>query len=201
MRKSVDAEALLAHAGAARAGSIERTLWIVALLGSVLDRRVVLIGGAAHNLYTGEYRPTSIAGAADGVGHTEFERLGAAGLTDLGLGHRHLELWFGETEPPELIEFPTDLSDIESTDVISLTETVSVEVISLPELVVDRLIQATDGSLVTFEDAVALGVAAATEIDWLTVSRIVDERYRDPMLGELPSTLRLVRTAVEAAPG
>lgn len=201
MRKTVDAEGLLARAGAARAGSIERTLWIVALVGTVLDRRVVLIGGAAHNLYTGEYRPTDIDLAADGVGRTEFERLGAAGFTDLGLGHRHLELRFGKTEPAELIEFPTDLTDIGSTDVISLADDVSVEVISLPDLVVDRLIQATDGTLVTFEDAVALCVAAATDIDWVAVSRLVDQRSSDQVLGDLPGMLRSVRAAITEAQG
>ena len=195
----VDVDAILGRAASSAPGSIERTLWIVALVRVVLDRRVVLIGGAAQNLYTGEYRPTDIDLAASGVGRAEFELLGAAGFLDPGLGHRHIELRLHEPEPPELIEFPTDLDDIDSTDTIALTDEVAVEVISLPDLIVDRLTQATDATSVTFEDAVALIVATSSDIDWKAVGRLVDARSTGPMLDELPAVLRRVRSAAEAA--
>jgi len=195
----VEPDTLRERAVAAPWGSIERTLWIAALVGALLDRRVVLIGGAAHNLYTGEYRPTDIDLAASGVGRKEFEFLGAAGFVDRGVGYSHMELRLGESEPPELVKFPTDPSDIDATDTIALTDDVSVEVISLSDLIVDRLIQATDETSVTFEDAVALTVAAYGEVDWATVARLVDERAAQPMLGDLPSVLQRVRSAAEEA--
>ncbi len=198
-RRLVEPDALWERAATAPWGSIERTLWIAALVGAVLNRRVVLIGGAAHNLYTGEYRPTDIDLAASGVGRKEFELLGSAGFVDRGVGHRHLELQLADSEAAELIEFPTDPSDIEATDTITLTDDVSVEVISLADLIVDRLIQATDGTSVTYEDAVALAVATYGEVDWATVARLVDERAARPMLNDLPSVLQRVRSAAEEA--
>jgi hypothetical protein len=165
----------------------------------VLDRRVVLIGGAAHNLYTGDYRPTDIDLAAPDVGRAEFELLGAAGFLDRGPGHRHIELRLGEPEFPDLIEFPTDLDGIESTDTIASTDVVSVEVISLPDLIVDRLIQATDGTSLTFDDAVALLVATYGDIDWQMVAQLVEHRSLDPMLSELPTVLQRVRAAAAEA--
>ena len=110
----MDHDNLRERAATAEPGSIERTLWIVGLVQAVLDRRVVLIGGAAHNLYTGDYRPTDIDLAASGVGRAEFELLGAAGFLDRGPGHRHIELRPGEPESSVLIEFPTDLGGIEA---------------------------------------------------------------------------------------
>lgn len=197
----MDNDILLGRAASAEPGSIERTLWIVALVQAVLDRRVVLIGGAAHNLYTGDYRPTDIDLAASGVGRAEFELLGAAGFLDRGPGHRHIELRLREPEFPELIEFPTDLDGIDSTDSIALTDGVSVEVISLADLIVDRLIQATDATSVTFDDAVALVVAAREDVDWEAVERLVEDRSASPMLSELPTLLLRVRSAAEEALG
>jgi hypothetical protein len=195
----VDNDALRERAASAEPGSIERSLWIVALVQALLDRRVVLIGGAAHNLYTGDYRPTDIDLAAPGVGRTEFELLGAAGFFDRGPGHRHIELRLGEPEFPELIEFPTDLDGIDSTDSIALADEVSVEVISLADLVVDRLIQATDATSVTFDDAVALMVATYADIDWEVVDQLVENHSLDPMLSELPTVLQRVRAAAAEA--
>lgn len=195
----MDAEVLKARAASAESGSIERTLWITALVSEVLDRRVVLIGGAAHNLYTGEYRPTDIDLAATGVGRSEFETLAGQGFIDRGIGHRHIELHLRDSEPPELVEFPTDLTDIDSTDTVRLAEGVAVEVISLSDLVVDRLIQATDGTPVTFDDAVALLVATSSEVDWTTVMRLVEQRSDEPFLNELEEVFESIRLVAESA--
>lgn len=195
----MDAEVLKARAAWAESGSIERTLWITALVSEVLDRRVVLIGGAAHNLYTGEYRPTDIDLAATGVGRSEFETLAKHGFIDRGIGHRHIELHLRDSEPPELVEFPTDLTDIDSTDTVRLAEGVAVEVISLSDLVVDRLIQATDGTPVTFDDAVALLVATSSEVDWTTVRRLTAKKSAEPRLGDLPEVLEHARATAEQA--
>jgi hypothetical protein len=195
----VDPEALRRRAETADAGSIERALWIVALVQSLLDRRVVLIGGAAQNLYTGEYRPTDIDLAAPGVGRADFELLGSSGFVDRGPGHRHVELHLRQEDAPELIEFPADLSDIDATDEIALADDVTIEVITLPALFVDRLIQATDGTSVTFDDAVALLVATYGDVDWGAVQRLVTDRTAEPMLSDLPTVLRRVRSAAEQA--
>ncbi|MDK1038988.1 MAG: hypothetical protein QGD91_08715 [Actinomycetota bacterium] len=195
----MDVDGLKARAASAESGSIERTLWITALVSEVLDRRVVLIGGAAHNLYTGEYRPTDIDLAATGVGRSEFETLAKHGFIDRGIGHRHIELHLRDSEPPELVEFPTDLTDIDSTDTVRLAEGVAVEVISLSDLVVDRLIQATDGTPVTFDDAVALLVATSSEVDWTTVMRLVEQRSDEPFLNELQEVFESIRLVAESA--
>jgi hypothetical protein len=47
-------------------------------------------------------------------------------------------------------------------------------VISLSDLIVDRLIQATDGTLLTFEDAVSFVVAMYPEIEWPTLEERID---------------------------
>jgi hypothetical protein len=194
----VDVDGLRARAASAEAGSIERTLWITAVVCDVLDRRVVLIGGAAHNLYTGEYRPTDIDLAATGVGRSELELLGRHGFTDRGIGHRHIELPLRGSEPPVLVEFPSDLTDIDATDRVTLPDGVAVEVISLPDLVVDRLIQATDGTPVTFDDAVALLVATNGQVDWTTVLRLVEKRSAEPWLDGLSKVLGRARSTAEA---
>jgi len=194
----MDAEGLKARAVLAESGSIERTLWITALVAAVLDRRVVLIGGAAHNLYTGDYRPTDIDLAATGVGREEFQLLDRNGFTDRGPGHRHIELHLGDSDPAELVEFPADLTDIEATDTVALLDGVSVEVISLSDLVVDRLIQAIDGTPVTFDDAVALLVATSGEVDWTSIVRLVEKRSAEPWLDGLGEVLGLTRSTAEA---
>ena len=195
----MDLDELRARAAAAAPWSIERTLWVVALIDAVLTQDVILIGGAAHNLYTGDYRPTDIDLAAPDVDRSTFRALTAAGFTDLGPGHRHIGLLLDDEEPPLLVEFPTSGSDIEATTTVQLTDEVAVQVISLEDLVVDRLIQATDRTRVTFEDAVALTVAAFDEIAWPTVNDRVDMLASEPDLGELPVVLGRVRAAAERA--
>jgi len=95
------------------------------------------------------------------------------------------------------VEFPTDLTDIDATDTVTLPDGVSVEVISLPDLVVDRLIQATDGTPVTFDDAVALLVVTSGEVDWTTVLRLVEKRSAEPWLDAFPEVLKRTRSTAE----
>ena len=77
-------------------------------------------------------------------------------------------------DPPELVE----------------VEGVVVRVISINDLLMDRLVQATDGTLVTWDEALALAITAQDRIDW----SIVEARSRtaqadDFFLQNLPTVL------------
>jgi hypothetical protein len=52
---------------------------------------------------------------------------------------------------------------------------------------------------VTFEDAVALIVAAFGEVEWATVAWLVDDRAALPFPSDLPSVRERVRSAAEEA--
>lgn len=182
-------EELLARARAEPAESIKRDLYVIALVAQVLGKRVVLIGGAASNLHTGDYVPTDL----DLVGHAgkaERKRLVAAGFVDPGVGGRHLSLDLGDEEV--LVEFPTSrLDGKRPTERITLDENVEVEVISLDDLVMDRLIQCTAQGPVEFDQALALAVAAYLRIDWQWIEEQVElEEKNVPGLIEAHARVR-----------
>lgn len=126
--------------------------------------RAVLVGGAATEVYTGSYRPTDI----DLVGHRKAGH--ADGLNALGFKQdgRHWLYDFADGETMA-IEVPDDtLGDFafDPPETIDLAPG-ELAVISLNDLMMDRLLQATGGEPVTFEEAVRLAVAAYDRIDWI----------------------------------
>ena len=80
---------------------------------------------------------------------------------------------------------------------VELTDDVVVSIISLTDLVVDRLKQATDGSEVTEDAAIALIAATYKEIDW----EAVDQRVaaQDDGLLQLADRAAKIRRAVVKA--
>ncbi len=167
----MDVRDLLQRASTHPRDSAERTLYIVAAVDVALGRSFTLIGGSAVHFYTGEYRPTDVD-LAGRAGTEERRLLGDKGFVFLGPGHRHVELRLGGDV--HLIEFPTSGYDIEAVLEVRLENDLKVRVISLSDLIVDRLIQATDGTLLTFEDAVSFVVAMYPEIEWPTLEERID---------------------------
>jgi hypothetical protein len=70
-------------------------------------------------------------------------------------------------------------------------------VISLNDLMMDRLLQATGGEPVTFDEAVRLGVAAYERIDWASLEERAAAIANGESLAEaaLPDVLSTVRRA------
>lgn len=70
-----------------------------------------------------------------------------------------------------------------------------VNVIGVESLVVDRITQATDGSIVTFDEGLRLIVAAAVRVDWQTVARILRARPDSLYLGSIDKARELLFAA------
>lgn len=171
-----------------------RPLLVAAAIDLALGRSFVVVGGTAVNLHTGSYRPTDI----DLVGAITPRDRDA--LTELGFRSegRHLVLDSPSGAIP--VEFPGGRLFEFATrppDRIEVAPGIVVEVIALDDLMMDRLVQATDGSPVTRSEAVALAVAAYRRIDWAGLA----ERATGPTgvtaaaAEALPHTLGDVRRA------
>lgn len=183
---------LLRRAGEASIGSTERKLFAAAAFGEAALEDAVLVGGTAVELHTGSYRPTDI----DLVGHAKAGS--DATLAELGFVRegRHWLFDFGDGEIIA-IEVPAErLEDfaLEAPRVLDLAPG-HLAVISLNDLMMDRLLQATVGEPVTMDEAVRLAVAAYERIDWESLSARSDTAARDSTLAgaALPAVLASVR--------
>lgn len=144
---------------------MERHLFVVAAVESILDRSVVLVGGAAVNVVTGTYYPTDLDLVA-AVNAEDRRMLVAGGFEWAGVGHRHLSTTMPDGEVI-LVEFSdSELDAVFPPERIEIEPGISVSIISLNDLVMDRLKQATDGTLVTLDAAIDLAAAAYASIDW-----------------------------------
>ena len=83
-----------------------------------------------------------------------------------------------------LLEFPEGRVDGEVMT-LAFADGDGIDVITLDSLVIDRLTQATDGTGVTFDEAVRLCYAAYEEIDWGWIRDEVSRRERERHLGGL----------------
>lgn len=156
---------LLRKAADAPADSVERHLLVVAAVEAILDREVVLVGGAAVNVVTGTYLPTDIDLVAS-VTTEDREQLVDSGFEWAGVGHRHLSLTMPDGEVI-LVEFPdAHLDAVLPPERIEVQPGISISIISLDDLMMDRLKQTTDGTSVTLDAAVELASAAYASIDW-----------------------------------
>jgi hypothetical protein len=185
---------LLRRAAGASIGSTERKLLTAAAFSEAALENAVLVGGTAVELHTGSYRPTDI----DLVGYT---RSGSdATLVELGFARngRHWLFTFNDGETIA-IEVPGDRLDdyaLETPSPIDLALG-RLAVIGLNDLMMDRLLQATGGELVTMEEAVRLAVAAYERIDWEGLSARSGAAAQDGTLARaaLPAVLASVRNA------
>jgi hypothetical protein len=155
-----------------------RRLWLVAAIDAIVPRPMFLVGGAAVDLHTGRYEPTDV----DIVGVVTTEDVSA--LVDAGFvdeSGRHLR-WNYPDGTSEFVEFPGSTLK-GSFERIRLSDTVTVNVISVESLVVDRITQATDGTTVTFDEAVRLIVATADRVDWVAVVAEIDANPQTSYVG------------------
>ena len=159
----MDVGELIARALAGRLDTAEGILYGAAAFDALTDDPMVLVGGGAQVSHTGVGRPTDI----DLVGRVSAEdesRLVEAGFTRKG---RH---WVHESKEGVIaVEVPgSGLTPEETYEEIELEGAV-VRVISVTDLMIDRLIQATDGTHVTRDEATQLAVAAGHRVDWEAV--------------------------------
>jgi hypothetical protein len=183
---------LLRRAGEANIGSTERKLLTAAGFGEAALEGAVLVGGTAVELHTGAYRPTDI----DLVGYTKPGS--DVILAELGFERegRHWLFTFADGETLA-IEVPGDRLDdyaLEAPLLIDLAPG-QIAVISLNDLMMDRLLQATGGEPVTMDEAVRLATAAYERIDWESLSARSDTAAQDKTLAraDLPAVLASVR--------
>jgi len=188
---------LFEMAAQAESDTAERYLLLIAAIDAVLEPDVVLVGGSAVNVHTGTYNPTDIDLVA-AVGTAEREELVSWGFTWAGVGHRHLSYEFPDGEIA-LVEFPSSTLDgTRPPEWREVTQDVGVWLIALDDLMMDRLQQVTDGSLVTFEAAVSLARAMADGIDWGSL----EEEAQSPgnrALG-VQNALEMVHAAADRGP-
>jgi hypothetical protein len=185
---------LLRRAAGASIESTERKLLIAAAFSEAALENAVLVGGTAVELHTGSYRPTDI----DLVGST---RSGSdTTLVELGFARsgRHWLFTFndGETLAIEVPGKRLDDYALEPPRVIDLAPG-RLAVISLNDLMMDRLLQATGGEPVTRDEAVRLAAAAYERIDWEGLSARSDAVAQSGTLAgaALPAVLTSVRNA------
>jgi len=158
-----DAGELLRRASDQPRSTTQRKLLVAAAFIRVALEDAVVVGGLAAELHTHSYRPTDI----DLVG---YRRRGySQSLSGLGFQRkgRHWLYAFDDGETLA-VEVPGDrLGDfaVEPPLIVSLNPG-EVAVISLNDLMMDRLIQATGGEPVAFDEAVRLAVAAYQRIAW-----------------------------------
>jgi hypothetical protein len=169
--KQSDRAAKALRQAALESDEIRRSLWLARAADLAIKASAVLVGGAAVNLHTGSYRPTDIDMCA------YLDTADRESLTTLGfhnLQGDHFEYTFPDGER-WLLEFPDSQVD-GSISVIELGDSEMLNVISLESLIVDRVLQATDGASGTFEEAVRLCVATYRFADWPAVQREIQKR-------------------------
>ena len=135
-------------------------------------------------IHTGSERLTDI----DMVGPIDArDRVSLAGLGFVRDG-RHWVFGMGDEEIA--IEVPSETLLGEDPPELVEVEGLVIRVISINDLMMDRLIQATDGTLVTWEEALALAIAARDRIDWTIIeSRCGTAKADDFFLHNLPAVL------------
>jgi len=194
----VRAPDLLALALAEPADSPARALFVTAAVSVAAGARYVLVGGSAVNVHTGAYRPTDI----DLVGPLGpvLERA-AAGL---GFARRGRYLILESAGQEIVLDLPDDaLFELaaDPPEEVEVAAGVTAAVLSATDLMMDRALQATDGTVVTMEEALTLAVGAYPRIDWARLeARVASATRQGPRAyALLPDTLRRVRSLARRA--
>lgn len=169
---------LLALAGVQPRHSPERALYLAAAIEQFLGTRFVVVGGAAANRFTGEYRPTDL----DLVGPMDANaraRLTALGFVDRGVGHRHLEYAFADDDHV-LVEFPdTQVDGVHPPEIVEVAPGAFAHVIQVEDLMLDRLRQATTREAITHDAALVLLVAVWDRLDHAALEARIAQEARD----------------------
>jgi hypothetical protein len=167
-----------------------RRLWLVAAIDAIVPRPMFLVGGAAVDLHTGRYEPTDV----DIVGVVTAEdrsALVAAGFVETE--GRHLR-WDYPDKTSEFVEFPGSTLD-GSSERIRLSDTVTMNVISVESLVVDLIVKATDAAQMTFDEALRLIVATSDRVDWPAVAAEIMTNPESQYLGSIDRAHELLLAA------
>lgn len=189
------ARALLVLAEAAARNSVERVTTLAAAASEVAGSGLVLVGGAAANLHTGVYRPTDIDLVGHLSGSTTLERLRRLGFHKR---RRHWEYRFADDELLAIEVVASALFELAADEPLRLAVGEStLSVISLNDLMMDRLLQATGGEPITFEEAVRLAIATYERIEWRVLARRITTAAQSPREAYrmLPGLLERVRRA------
>lgn len=189
---------LLALALAEPADSPARALFVTAAVSMAAGTRYVLVGGSAVNVYTGAYRPTDL----DLVGP-----LGPAlerAAISLGFARRGRYLVLESAGREIVLDLPDDsLFDLaaDPPEEVEVAAGVTAAVLSATDLMMDRTLQATDGTVVTMQEALTLAVGAYPRIDWAALERraLAASSRGSQTYAALPATLRRIRALARGA--
>lgn len=175
---------LLALARRAPPDGADRILLAAAAFDAVVRAPLVLVGGAAQMIHTGVERATDI----DMVG--PLDSRDKAALAGEGFVRNGRYWVWGSGDHEIAIEVPDSTLFGEDPPEGVDVEGHVVLVISVNDLMLDRLVQATDGSVVTWEEALTLAVAARDRIDWTLIeTRCRTAQPDDFLLRNLPALL------------
>lgn len=172
---------------------IERSVWFAKAADHAISDRAVLVGGTAVNLHTRLYHPTDVDMCA------YLEKADRQALEELGFENTqgdHFRYTF-EDGRIMLLEFPSRRVD-GGVMQIALDDDEPLTVIDRESLVVDRIEQATDGTQVTFDEAVRYCYAVAGEVDWSRVEEEITKRDQASPLLKLARTYERVLHEVRA---
>lgn len=172
---------LLSRALAAPPDSAERILYGTAAFSALVDGELILVGGGAQVTHTGAGRLTDID-VTGSLTAADEDRLAAAGFSKDG---RH---WIFEDDRGVIaVELPSATMDGAEPPERVDVEGTPVWVISVTDLMMDRLVQATDGTPVTRDEALQLAVAAHDRIGWDRLRRrAVAVAAAEGFLNDLP---------------
>lgn len=174
----------------------ERYLLVTAAIGLATGHTYVLVGGAATNLHMGTYRPTDVDLVGPPLSLTDEAALAALGFERRG---RHLVLASADRRIEIPVEFPGTALFSYMTGPNARYEVrpgAIAEVAAATDLMMDRVVQATDGTPATLADAVGLAVAAYREIDWDELALRATRQHTDidaKAFEALDDTLKKVR--------
>lgn len=171
MRQINKARSALEAAQSAGKSAILRSLWLAKAADYGIKGRAVLVGGAAVNLHTGSYRPTDIDMCAL-LDASDRQTLVELGFTNSQGDHFEYRFPDGELW---LLEFPDSQVDGDI-EMIELSPEDQLAVIRRESLIVDRLLQATDGTKITFQEAVRLCAVVYSSANWAWVEGEIGSR-------------------------
>lgn len=177
MRQPDKARAALARAEQ-ETEDFDRSIWLAKAADYAVNDRAVLVGGTAVNLHTRLHNPTDVDMCAY-LDRTDRQALQEIGFDNTQGGH--FRYVFGDGRVM-LLEFPGTRVD-GGVMQVALDDDEPLLVIDWESLVVDRIEQATDGTQITFDEAVRYCYAVAGEVDWSRVETEIARRdHPNPLL-------------------